>query len=621
MNIREIENSAFLKNMTVSELESLSEEIRDFVMHSVADTGGHFSSNLGVVEMTVALHYVFNFPKDKLIFDVGHQSYVHKILSGRAKDFGTLRQYGGLSGFQKRSESEYDLWEAGHSSTAIAAANGIASARTLQHDDYEVVAVVGDAALMSGESFEALNNLGTLKTKVIVILNDNGMSITRPVGGFSEFLNDVRTSKTYANARHNYRELLSRLRQGDKVYDATRRVKDKVKDAVTDDSLFGTMGIDYVGPIDGHNIRELIRVFEYAKNSSHSMVIHLETKKGKGYAPAEKDKFGVYHGVPHFDLDEGVVPVVHTKHQTWSELVSNHVEQLMHDHKDICVITPAMRTGSSLNNIFKRFPKRSFDVGISEDYALTFAAGLSVSGLFPFVSIYSSFSQRAYDQLNHDICRMNLPLLLGIDRAGLVGGDGATHHGVFDVSYMMALPYLVIMSPRNQAEAQKMINTAYVRRDAPYVMRYSKNSVHKHPEHTDETLEVGSWEKLSWNNDYGVTVVAYGDGVRMAEKLVLEKQYPVNVVNARFLKPMDETMLKEMAGTRIIVYEEIMRSSSLGEAMLGFYNDKHIDADVTRMTLGDHYITHGNVATLLDHENMGPNGLSRMIEEILNNES
>ena len=483
MNIEEIENSKFLKSMTIEELSDLSQDIRSFIMHSVARTGGHFSSNLGIVELTVALHYVFDFPTDKIAFDVGHQSYVHKVLSGRAKELKNIRQYGGISGFQKRKESPYDCWEAGHSSTAISGSIGIATARDLNKEDYQVIAVVGDAAIMSGESFEALNYLGTCKHKVIVILNDNNMSITKNVGGLSNMLSEIRVSEKYKNARDNYVTFLKKSKTGERVYQVTKKMKDVVKDHILDESVFTKLGLDYLGPIDGHNMEDLISALNTAKDYDHSVIVHVETVKGKGYEKAEKDKIGLYHGVKPFDLNRGIVPALHTKHQSWSEAIANHVEFLMGKHQDICVITPAMITGSSLNHIFKHYPDRSFDVGIAEEHAMTFAAGLAISGKFPFLSIYSSFSQRAYDQLNHDIARMDLPCLIGIDRAGLVGEDGPTHHGVFDIGYMMPIPNLIIMAPHNQKEAELMMNTAYKNHDHPYIIRYSKNMIHKHKDH------------------------------------------------------------------------------------------------------------------------------------------
>ena len=618
MNIEEIENSKFLKSMTIEELSDLSQDIRSFIMHSVARTGGHFSSNLGIVELTVALHYVFDFPTDKIAFDVGHQSYVHKVLSGRAKELKNIRQYGGISGFQKRKESPYDCWEAGHSSTAISGSIGIATARDLNKEDYQVIAVVGDAAIMSGESFEALNYLGTCKHKVIVILNDNNMSITKNVGGLSNMLSEIRVSEKYKNARDNYVTFLKKSKTGERVYQVTKKMKDVVKDHILDESVFTKLGLDYLGPIDGHNMEDLISALNTAKDYDHSVIVHVETVKGKGYEKAEKDKIGLYHGVKPFDLNRGIVPALHTKHQSWSEAIANHVEFLMGKHQDICVITPAMITVSSLNHIFKHYPDRSFDVGIAEEHAMTFAAGLAISGKFPFLSIYSSFSQRAYDQLNHDIARMDLPCLIGIDRAGLVGEDGPTHHGVFDIGYMMPIPNLIIMAPHNQKEAELMMNTAYKNHDHPYIIRYSKNMIHKHKDHQQDVLNVGSWKIKFFDHAHLVSVITYGDQVKNVENLIREYDLPVNLINARFLKPMDEQMLDKVAHTKIIVFETDMLIGGLGEAISFYYSQHHTPVELHAMGIGDHYVTHGSVKELLKREGLTMDDLLIKIRECLN---
>lgn len=604
--------------MTIEELSDLSQDIRSFIMHSVARTGGHFSSNLGIVELTVALHYVFDFPTDKIAFDVGHQSYVHKVLSGRAKELKNIRQYGGISGFQKRKESPYDCWEAGHSSTAISGSIGIATARDLNKEDYQVIAVVGDAAIMSGESFEALNYLGTCKHKVIVILNDNNMSITKNVGGLSNMLSEIRVSEKYKNARDNYVTFLKKSKTGERVYQVTKKMKDVVKDHILDESVFTKLGLDCLGPIDGHNMEDLISALNTAKDYDHSVIVHVETVKGKGYEKAEKDKIGLYHGVKPFDLNRGIVPALHTKHQSWSEAIANHVEFLMGKHQDICVITPAMITGSSLNHIFKHYPDRSFDVGIAEEHAMTFAAGLAISGKFPFLSIYSSFSQRAYDQLNHDIARMDLPCLIGIDRAGLVGEDGPTHHGVFDIGYMMPIPNLIIMAPHNQKEAELMMNTAYKNHDHPYIIRYSKNMIHKHKDHQQDVLNVGSWKIKFFDHAHLVSVITYGDQVKNVENLIREYDLPVNLINARFLKPMDEQMLDKVAHTKIIVFETDMLIGGLGEAISFYYSQHHTPVELHAMGIGDHYVTHGSVKELLKREGLTMDDLLIKIRECLN---
>ena len=616
MEIKKIENPRFLKQLNIDELNQLSQDIRDFLIENISKTGGHFSSNLGIVELTVALHYVFDSPEDKFLFDVGHQAYVHKILTGRAPMFTKLKKYGGMCGFQNRHESIYDPWEAGHSSTTISGATGLAIARDLKKEQFEVISIIGDAALMSGESLEALNFLGGIDTKVIVILNDNNMSISRNVGGLSNFLSDVRMSYKYNQAKSNYTEILSQSAVGQKIFDMTKRVKDKVKRKILLDTPFSQFDLDYIGPVDGHNMEELIRALETVKNLDHSVVLHVLTKKGKGYEPAEKDRSGVYHSVGPFDISKGIQPVLDQERHSWSQSVSDHVEYLMNKHDDICVITPAMITGSCLQSIFKNHPDRSFDVGIAEEHAMTLAAGLSQGGEFPFLSIYSSFFQRAYDQLNHDIARMNLPCLIGIDRAGLVGGDGATHHGVFDIGIIAPIPGVVIMAPKDEEEAQKMINTAYQNNDHPYVMRYSKNKVIDTHQHTDETIKLGEWELIKETEDAAVNVVTYGDNVVAVLEMAETDHLPINIINARFIKPIDEGMLNKISDKPIIVYETDLMKGSLGSIMSLYYEKNHINVDMSFIGIDDHYVTFGDNESLYKQEHISLNDLKNIIEEI-----
>lgn len=616
MEIKKIENPRFLKQLNIDELNQLSQDIRDFLIENISKTGGHFSSNLGIVELTVALHCVFDSPKDKFLFDVGHQAYVHKILTGRAPMFNKLKKYGGMCGFQNRHESIHDPWEAGHSSTTISGATGLAIARDLKKENFEVISIIGDAALMSGESLEALNFLGGIDTKVIVILNDNNMSISRNVGGLSNFLSDVRMSYKYNQAKSNYTEILSQSAFGQKIFDVTKRVKDKVKRKILLDTPFSQFDLDYIGPVDGHNIEELIRALETVKNLDHSVVLHVLTKKGKGYEPAEKDRSGVYHSVGAFDIVKGIQPVLDKEKHSWSQSVSDHVEYLMNKHDDICVITPAMITGSCLQKIFKNYPDRSFDVGIAEEHAMTLAAGLSQGKEFPFLSVYSSFFQRAYDQLNHDIARMNLPCLIGIDHAGLVGGDGATHHGVFDIGLIAPIPGVIIMAPKDEEEAQKMINTAYQNKDHPYVMRYSKNKVIDTHQHTDETIKVGQWELIKEMEDAAINVVTYGDNVLAVLKMAETDHLPINIINARFIKPIDKDMLERMSDKPIIVYETDLMNGSLGSIMSLYYEKNHINVDMSFIGIDDHYVTFGDNESLYKQEHISLNDLKNKIEEI-----
>lgn len=616
MEIKKIENPRFLKQLNIAELNQLSQDIRDFLIENISKTGGHFSSNLGIVELTVALHYVFDSPDDKFLFDVGHQAYVHKILTGRAPQFSKLKKYGGLCGFQNRQESMYDPWEAGHSSTTISGATGLALARDLKKEKFEVISVIGDAALMSGESLEALNFLGGIDTKVIVILNDNNMSISRNVGGLSNVLSDVRMSYKYNQAKSNYTEILSQSTMGQRIFNVTKKVKDRVKKKILLDTPFSQFDLDYIGPIDGHNMEELIRALETVKNLDHSVILHVLTKKGKGYEPAEQDRSGVYHSVAPFDISKGVVLVIDENKHSWSQSVSEHIEYLMSKHDDLCVITPAMITGSCLQSIFKNYPDRSFDVGIAEEHAMTLAAGLSQGGEFPFLSVYSSFFQRAYDQLNHDIARMNLPCLVGIDRAGLVGGDGATHHGVFDIGLIAPIPGVVIMAPKDEEEAQKLINTAYQNKDHPYVMRYSKNKVINTHQHTDENIKCGQWEMIYQVEDAIINVVTYGDNVLAVVDLAKTYHLPINIINARFIKPIDTEMLDRIIDQPIIVYETDLMNGSLGSIMSLYYEKNHMNVDMSFIGIDDHYVTFGDNESLYKQEHISLNDLKNKIEEI-----
>ena len=581
MEIKKIENPRFLKQLNITELNQLSQDIRDFLIENISQTGGHFSSNLGIVELTVALHYVFDSPDDKILFDVGHQSYVHKILTGRALQFSKLKKYGGLCGFQNRQESIYDPWEAGHSSTAISGATGLALARDLKKEKF-----------------------------------DNNMSISRNVGGLSNFLSDVRMSYKYNQAKNNYTEILSQSPIGQKIFDVTKKVKDKVKKKILLDTPFSQFDLDYIGPVDGHNMAELIRALETVKSLDHSVVLHVLTKKGKGYEPAENDHSGVYHSVAPFDISKGVQKVADDEKHSWSQSVSEHIEYLMSKNDDICVITPAMITGSRLQNVFKKYPERSFDVGIAEEHAMTLAAGLSQGGEFPFLSVYSSFFQRAYDQLNHDIARMHLPCLIGIDRAGLVGGDGATHHGVFDIGLIAPIPGVVIMAPKDEEEAQKLINTAYYNKDHPYVMRYSKNKVVNTHQHTDETIKLGQWELIKEANDAMINVVTYGDNVLAVLDMAERNHLPINIINARFIKPLDTEMLERISDKPIIVYETDLINGSLGSIMSLYYEKNHIDVDMSFIGIEDHYVTFGDNESLYKQEHISLNDLKNKIEEI-----
>ena len=617
MNLHDITGPEFLKQLNIKELESLSKEIRQFIIENISKTGGHFSSNLGIVELSVALHYVFDSPKDKMIFDVGHQSYIHKILTGRANQFDTLRQYNGLSGFQKRKESEHDKWEAGHSSTAISAGIGMAIARDLDHQNGEIICIVGDGAIMSGESFEALNYLGSLKSKVIIILNDNDMSITENVGGLSNFFSEVRMSTSYHNAKNSYVKFLNRNKFGKKIYQVTKNIKDRFKNSVLDTTIFSQFGLDYLGPVDGHDYHDLINALNLAKEADHSVVVHVHTVKGKGYTPAENDKKGIYHGVSPFDYKLGIQP---SSSSSWSLVVSNHIEKHMDADNDIVVITPAMMSGSCLNDIFDKYPSRSFDVGITEEHAMTFAAGLSNAGKKPYITMYSSFLQRAYDQINHDIARMNLPCLIGVDRAGLVGSDGETHHGVFDISFLSAIPNLTIMTPRDGKEAKLLINTAFKNFDHPFVLRFPRGNVDDAELSIEDTVEIGSWDKVIYNPTYKTTIITYDDKVNQVKELIDNNSLKINLINARFIKPMDYSLLNELYNDKqsLVVYETDVMIGSLGSMIAHYYSKQDMQMQIRYFGIEDHYTPQGKVEELLKHESIDIDSLNQYLRGLDN---
>lgn len=619
MKLDEIRNPQFLKQLNIEELEDLAADIRKFIIENVSQTGGHFSSNLGIVELTIALHYIFNSPRDKIIFDVGHQSYVHKILTGRANKFNTLRQFNGLSGFQKRKESVHDVWEAGHSSTALSAGVGMAIARDLNHENGEVICVVGDAALMSGESFEALNHLGSTNSKVIIILNDNNMSISKNVGGLSNFLSEIRVSTQYQNARHNYISFLNKSNLGKNIYKFTKKIKDQIKNNVINDNIFGEFGLDYIGPINGHDFHDLFNALDLAAKMTHSVVVHVHTTKGKGYPLAENDYYGVYHGVAPFDYRIGIRNQEKT-FVSWSEVVARHIEKWMHFDADIVTITPAMISGSCLRHLFETFPNRAFDVGIAEEHAMTFAAGLSVAHKKPFITIYSSFMQRCYDQINHDIARMKLPCLIGVDRSGLVGADGETHHGVFDISFLSAIPHVVIMTPKDAKELKKMINTAFHHFTQPYILRFPKGSIEDMDLSINEEIELGTWEKVVFSQTNTLTIISYDIKVNQIASFIMQENLPVNLINARFIKPLDEDILNELADLNhdIIVYETDLMIGSLGSQIAHYYSKKHRHLNIEYIGIDDHYTPQGNLDELLKFEHIHINDLKQKVKEILN---
>jgi 1-deoxy-D-xylulose-5-phosphate synthase len=606
MDLLSIKDPSFLKGLSNKELEDLSQDIRNFLIEKLSVTGGHIGPNLGVVELTIALHKCFESPKDKFLWDVGHQSYVHKILTGRACEFDTLRQYKGLCGFPKRIESEHDVWETGHSSTSLSAAMGMVIARDLKKEDSHIVPIIGDGALTGGMALEALNHIGHEQKNMIVILNDNEMSIAPNVGALHNVLGKLRTAGKYQWVKDELELLLKKVPAvGGKLASTAERVKDSLKYLLVSGMFFEEMGFTYLGPIDGHNFEELFETLSYAKKTEGPVLLHVITKKGKGYSPAEKDKVGTWHGTGPYKIDTGdfVKPI--NPPPAWSKLVSETVRKLAREDSRIVAITPAMPVGSKLEGFASEFPDRMFDVGIAEQHATTVAAGLATQNMKPFLAIYSTFLQRAYDQVVHDICRQNLNVFIGIDRAGLVGADGETHQGVFDIAFMRHVPNLVMMMPKDENEGQHMVNTALAYDDGPIAMRFPRGNGIGVP--MDETLikiPIGTWEVLKEGDD--AAILTFGTTIPMAMEAAdqLERQgYSIKVVNARFIKPLDKKMLSEILSLNmpILTIEEAILQGGFGSAVLEFAHENGFhQAAVERMGIPDEYIEHGSVKELLE---------------------
>ncbi|SFA44867.1 1-deoxy-D-xylulose-5-phosphate synthase [Parageobacillus thermantarcticus] len=605
MDVTKIKNPRFLKNMSTKQLIELSADIRKFLIEKLSKTGGHIGPNLGVVELTIALHKVFDSPKDKLIWDVGHQSYVHKILTGRASEFDTLRQYKGLSGFPKRSESEHDVWETGHSSTSLSAAMGMAIARDLKGTDEYIVPIIGDGALTGGMALEALNHIGHEKKDIIVVLNDNEMSIAPNVGALHSVLGRLRTAGKYQWVKDELELLLKRIPAvGGKLAAMAERIKDSLKYLLVSGVFFEELGFTYLGPVDGHNFDDLFENLHYAKKIKGPVLLHVITKKGKGYSPAENDKVGVWHGTGPYKIETGDFLKPVDAAPSWSELVSETVRKLARTDKRIVAITPAMPVGSKLEGFASEFPERMFDVGIAEQHATTLAAGLAAQGMKPFLAIYSTFLQRAYDQVVHDVCRQNLNVFFAIDRAGLVGADGETHQGVFDIAFLRHIPNLVIMMPKDENEGQHMVYTAIQYDDGPIALRFPRgNGLGVKLDEELKKIPIGTWEVLREGRD--LAILTFGTMISMAleaaEKLAKEN-ISVKVVNARFIKPMDEEMLHDLLESNIpiLTIEEAVLQGGFGSAVLEFAHDHgYHQTVINRMGIPDRFIEHGSVKELL----------------------
>ena len=598
-NILETINSpADVKALSLEQLKQLAEEIRQLLISVISKTGGHLAPNLGVVELTLALHRVFTTPKDKIVFDVGHQSYIHKIITGRREQFSTLRQYGGLSGFPKRSESEHDAFGTGHSSTSISAALGMAVARDLQGEDYNVIAVIGDGSMTGGMAFEALNNAGTLHKKMIVVLNDNEMSISKNVGAMSEYLYQLRTGETYNKIKHDIEGWLKNMEFGTDVLKAIRRLKGSVKYLMVPTSIFEELGFTYLGPIDGHDLQGLTEVLQAAKKIDGPVLVHVLTKKGKGYKPAEESP-NKFHGTGPFDIATGKKIANPNAPITYTEVFGRTLTELANADKDIIGITAAMPDGTGMSTFAKAHPERCFDVGIAEQHAVTSAAGAAAVGLKPVAAIYSTFLQRAYDSVLHDICMQKLHVTLCLDRAGLVGDDGYTHHGVFDYAYLRSMPEMTIMAPKDENELRHMLKTA-VDFDGPVSVRYPRGSgVGVSITEPLHSLPIGKAEVLREGKD--VCLWAIGSMVQSAlqaaDKLA-EQGISAGVVNMRFAKPLDEELLLEHAAQygKIVTLEEGVLQGGVGSAVLETLNAAKMLQKCQVLTLGipDEFVLHGD---------------------------
>ena len=617
MLLEQIQQTNDIKKIDPKDYPLLAEEIRRFLIEKISVTGGHLGSNLGAVELTMALHLALNLPEDKIVWDVGHQSYTHKLLTGRREGFDTLRKYGGMSGFPKRKESDCDCFDTGHSSTSISAGLGLVRARDIQGGDNTVVSVIGDGALTGGMAYEALNNAARMDTNFIIILNDNNMSISENVGGVSRYLNNIRTSNAYLDIKDGIYDAIRGTRYGDGVVTGVRRVKNSLKQLVIPGMWFEDIGITYLGPVDGHDVNGLVRVVREAKRRRNCVLIHVLTQKGKGYGPAEKHP-ARFHGAEPFDVETGI-PLKKKTKANYTDVFSTVMVKLAARHQDVVAITAAMPDGTGLKRFRSLYPERFFDVGIAEEHAVTFAAGLAVGGLHPVVAIYSSFLQRAYDQILHDVCLQNLPVIFAIDRAGLVGSDGETHQGIFDLSYLSSIPNMHIMAPKNKWELSDMIKFAYAFK-GPVAIRYPRGEAFDGLAQMRAPVEMGKSELLYEGKK--VALVAVGSMVKTAlevrEKLAAEG-IEATLVNARFVKPIDEDMVCSLDREHelLVTMEENVASGGFGEKVRDFADSRRLSVRVLPITIPDEYVEHGNVELLKKEIGIDPDTVfDRIMKEL-----
>ena len=597
-----------IKKLNDNELLDLGEEIRKFLIESVSKTGGHLSSNLGVVELTLSLFKTFDIGRDKLIWDVGHQSYIHKILTGRKDGFKNLRKKDGLSGFPKRSESIYDCFQTGHSSTSISAALGMARARDIKKEKHNVIAVIGDGALTGGLAFEALNDIGFRKTKMIIVLNDNQMSIAKNVGGVSIYLNKLRMKPKYNKIKSNINTELSKSKGGKVVLSNMLKLKNGLKSLVVDSMLFEDMGIKYIGPIDGHNIKLMNEVFSMAKNINGPVIVHTTTKKGKGYEFAEKSP-SKFHGISPFNLENG--EVCKTCCETYSSAFGKALNKIAKEDKDVVAITAAMPDGTGLKEFSKNFPERFFDVGIAEEHAVTLSAGMASSGLKPVFAVYSTFLQRAYDEIIHDVCIQNLPVVFAIDRAGVVGEDGETHQGILDISYLSTMPNMTIVAPKSLKEVEILLRWA-LNKKTPVAIRYPKGGDKLNNLPILKEINYGKWEVL--NKGENLAIIACGKTVEFAmEALYKLKEKNINptIINATFIKPIDEEKIKYLAENNfnIITVEDNMKQGGLGSSILNSLNNYNYKKTIKILAYEDKFIEQASVDIIYKENFLDSDGI------------
>lgn len=616
MLLEKIERSSDIKNLREEDYPLLAQEIRQFLLEKISHTGGHLASNLGVVELTMALHLAFNLPTDKIIWDVGHQAYTHKLLSGRRDGFDELRQFGGMSGFPKRKESPYDAFDTGHSSTSISAGLGIAQAREILGEDYAVISVIGDGALTGGMAYEALNNAAQMKKNFIIVLNDNEMSISENVGGMSKYLSSVRTKESYADLKKGVDKALSSIPLvGKSLSYGLYLAKNGIKQFLVPGMLFEDMGITYLGPVDGHNVKEMVQTFKEARRVRHAVLVHVITKKGKGYAPAEKNP-SRFHGVEPFDIATGK-PLKEKVYPSYTDVFSKKICELAEKNKNVVALTAAMPDGTGLSRFAKKFPERFFDVGIAEAHAVTAAAGMASAGLKPVVAVYSSFLQRGYDQVLHDVCIQELPVFFCIDRAGLVGSDGETHQGIFDVSFLSLVPGMSIMAPKNLWELENMLEFG-VGFDGPLAVRYPRGQAYRGLKEFAAPIEYGKAEMLY--EESGTALFALGSmvstGEHVREKLKA-RGHACTLVNARFVKPLDTDMLDYLCKTHelIVTMEENVLRGGMGMCATRYIHEHYPHVRVLQVALPDAYVEHGNVSLLREMLGIDSDSVIKKIEQ------